>query len=136
MTMDHSATMQRCYDLINEGDIDGFGELLAEGFVEHEELPGLAPTKDGVIELFRAYRAAFPDLHMDAVDIIASGDKTVARATATGTQKGEFMGHASVRQVDRGAAHRHHAIRLRRLGVRALGCPRHAVDAPAARGDS
>jgi steroid delta-isomerase-like uncharacterized protein len=92
MTMDHSATMQRCYDLINEGDIDGFGELLAEGFVEHEELPGLAPTKDGVIELFRAYRAAFPDLHMDAVDIIASGDKTVARATATGTQNGEFMG--------------------------------------------
>jgi steroid delta-isomerase-like uncharacterized protein len=90
--MDNSATMQRAYELINEGDIDGFGELLAEGFVEHEELPGLTPTKAGVMELFRAYRAAFPDLHMDAVDIIASGDKTVARVTASGTQNGEFMG--------------------------------------------
>src|SRR5262245_7644403 len=84
--------MRRTYELINEGDIDGFGELLAEGFVEHESQPELAPTKDGVLELFRNYRAAFPDLHMDAVEIIASGDKTVARVTASGTQDGEFMG--------------------------------------------
>jgi steroid delta-isomerase-like uncharacterized protein len=90
--MDYSATMQRTYDLINEGDIEGFGELLADGFIEHEALPGLTPTKDGVMELFRAYRAAFPDLHMDAVEIIASGDKTVARVKASGTQNGEFMG--------------------------------------------
>lgn len=90
--MDHSETMQRSYDLINDGDIDGFGELLADGFVEHEELPGLAPTKEGVKELFRTYRAAFPDLHMDALEIIASGDKTVARVKASGTQNGEFMG--------------------------------------------
>ena len=91
-TMDHSATTQRAYDLINEGDIEGFGALLADGFVEHEALPGLAPTRDGVMELFRTYRAAFPDLHMDALDIIASGDKTVTRVKASGTQHGEFMG--------------------------------------------
>jgi steroid delta-isomerase-like uncharacterized protein len=90
--MDHSATMQQTYDLINAGDIDGFGELLAEGFIEHEEVPGLAPTKEGVLELFRAYKAAFPDLHMDAEEILASGDKTVARVKASGTQNGEFMG--------------------------------------------
>ena len=38
------------------------------------------------------YRAAFPDLKMDPEDIIASGDKVVARVRATGTQDGEFMG--------------------------------------------
>ena len=90
--MDHSATMRRAYELINDGDIDGFGELLADGFVEHEELPGLAPTKEGVMELFRTYRAAFPDLRMEAADIIASDDKGVARVIASGTQTGEFMG--------------------------------------------
>lgn len=90
--MDHSATMRRTYELISQGDIDGFGDLMADGFIEHEDLPGLTPTKEGVKELFRAYRAAFPDLHMEAVDIIASGDKAVARVRATGTQKGEFMG--------------------------------------------
>ena len=90
--MDHSATMRRSYELINDGDIDGFGELLADGFVEHEELPGLAPTKEGVVELFRTYRAAFPDLRMDVAEIIASDDKAVARVVASGTQTGEFMG--------------------------------------------
>ena len=99
--MDHSATMRRTYDLINAGDLDAFGELLAEGFIEHEELPGLAPTKDGVLELFRGYKAAFPDLRMDAEDVLASGDKAVARVKATGTQTGEFMGMpASGKSVD------------------------------------
>jgi steroid delta-isomerase-like uncharacterized protein len=90
--MDHSATMRRTYDLINAGDIDGFGELIAKDFVEHEEMPGLAPGKAGVLELMRAYRAAFPDMRMEPADVIAGGDKTVARVTVSGTQDGEFMG--------------------------------------------
>ena len=90
--MDNSATQQRLYDLLNAGDIDGFGALLSDDFVEHEETPGLAPTKDGVLEFFRMYRAAFPDLRMDTEDVLASGDKVVARVRATGTHEGEFMG--------------------------------------------
>ena len=90
--MDHVATMRRCYELINAGDIDGFGEFLGEDFVEHEQAPGLAPTKAGVLEFFRMYRAAFPDLHMEPQDVLTSEDKAVARVRATGTQQGEFMG--------------------------------------------
>ena len=90
--MDHEATMRRSYDLINAGDIDGFGELLGDDFVEHEETPGLAPTKDGVLEFFRLYRAAFPDLRFEPEDYIASGDKVVTRARVTGTNSGDFMG--------------------------------------------
>jgi steroid delta-isomerase-like uncharacterized protein len=90
--MDHAATMRRAYDLINAGDIAGFGELVADGFVEHEELPGLEPTKEGVLALFTGYRAAFPDLRMTAEDVIAGGDRAVARVTATGTQTGDWMG--------------------------------------------
>jgi steroid delta-isomerase-like uncharacterized protein len=90
--MDHAATLRRFYDLINAGDVDGFGNLLADDFVDHEEAPGLAPTKGGVIAFFRMYIAAFPDLRMDPEDVVASGDKVVARIRATGTHKGEFMG--------------------------------------------
>ena len=93
--MDHAAAMKRLYDLINAGDIDGFGELLAEDFVEHEELPGLEPSKDGVKELFHMYRAAFPNLRMEAQDVLVSGDKAVARVRATGTHQGEFLGMAA-----------------------------------------
>lgn len=89
--MDHAAAMKRLYDLINAGDIDGFGELLAEDFVEHEEMPGLEPSKEGVKQLFHMYRAAFPDLRMEAQDVLVSGDKAVARVRATGTHQGEFL---------------------------------------------
>lgn len=90
--MDHAATMRRCYELINAGDVDGFGEFLADDFVEHEQAPGLEPTKEGVLEFFRMYRAGFPDLRFDPEDIIASGDKVAVRVRATGTNTGDFMG--------------------------------------------
>ncbi len=90
--MDHAATMRRFYDLINAGDVDGFGELLADDFVEHEETPGLAPTKEGVKDFFKMFIAAFPNLRMDAEDVLVSGDKVVARVRVTGTHEGEFMG--------------------------------------------
>ena len=51
-----SPTIRRFYELINAGEIDAFGELLADDFVEHEETPGLAPTKAGVMDFFRASR--------------------------------------------------------------------------------
>jgi steroid delta-isomerase-like uncharacterized protein len=89
---DYGTTMRSAYELINAGDIDGFGELLAEDFVEHEDLPGLSPTKEGTLEFFRGLLASFPDTRMDVDDLILSGDKGVARVTFTGTHKGEFMG--------------------------------------------
>ena len=90
--MDNAATTRRAYDLISAGDIEGFGALVADDFVEHEETPGLAPTKDGVLQFFRMYKAAFPDLQMTAEEVLVSGDKTITRARATGTHQGEFMG--------------------------------------------
>jgi steroid delta-isomerase-like uncharacterized protein len=90
--MDHAATTRRVYELINAGDIDGFGELMADGMVEHEDLPGFAPDKAGVLAFFRMMVAAFPDMRMTPDDVLVDGDKAVARVTATGTHKGDFMG--------------------------------------------
>ena len=90
--MDHGATVRRLYDLINEGDLDGFAVMLSDDFVEHEETPGFAPTKEGTVEFFRMQLAAFPDLRFHPEDILTSGDKVVARARITGTHQGEMMG--------------------------------------------
>jgi steroid delta-isomerase-like uncharacterized protein len=99
--MDHAATIRHMYELISAHDIDGLGSMLADDLVEHEELPGLTPGKDGVMAFFRMYIAAFPDLRMDAEDVIASGDKAVARGRVTGTHQGEFMGMpATGRRID------------------------------------
>jgi steroid delta-isomerase-like uncharacterized protein len=99
--MDNVATLRRTYELLNAGNIDGFGELLADDFVEHEESPGLEPTKEGVKDFFRMYIAAFPDLRMEPQDVLPSGDKVIARTRGTGTHQGEFMGiPATGRSID------------------------------------
>ncbi len=120
--MDRAATMRRMYELLSAGDIDGFGELVAEDFVEHEETPGLEPTREGVKGLFRMYRTAFPDLRMEAEDVLVSGDKVVARVRATGTHQGEFIGMPAtgksvdvqlidiIRFGDDGLAHEHWGV--------------------------
>jgi steroid delta-isomerase-like uncharacterized protein len=90
--VDHAITMRRAYERINAGDIAGFGQLVADDFVEHDEVPGGPPTKDGTLEFFRSLLVSFPDWRMDVEDLIASDDKTVARVKATATHQGEFMG--------------------------------------------
>ena len=91
--MDHAATMRRTYERISAGDIEGFGDLVAEDFAEHQGGgPGFPPTKEGTLAFFRSLAQSFPDMRMDVEDLIASGDKAVARVVVTGTHKGEFMG--------------------------------------------
>ena len=132
--MDHSATLGHFYDLINKGDVDGFSDLLADDFVEHEVTPGLAPTKEGTKQFFLMYIGAFPDLRFDADDIFSSGDKVVGRVTVTGTNTGDFMGMPAtgksvnvqvidiVRFGDDGLAHEHWGVAdalgmMQQLGV-------------------
>lgn len=90
--MDNTATMRSAYERISAGDIAGFGGLVADDFVEHEEIPGLAATKDGMLEYFGLLLSAFPDMQMDVEDLVAEGDKAVARVRATATHQGDFMG--------------------------------------------
>jgi len=97
----NSDTLRRAFELVSAGDLDGFFDHLADDFVEHETGPGLESTKAGTKQLFAMMKAGFPDLRFDAEDILESGDKVVARARVTGTNKGEFMGiPASGKSID------------------------------------
>ena len=104
--MDNEATLRRIYDSINAGDLEGFGDQLADDYVEHEATPNRDKTKKGSQELLKMMKAGFPDLRFEAEDVIASGDKVVARARVVGTNTGSFMGmpptgrHVEVQAVD------------------------------------
>lgn len=90
--MSHANTMRQFYERVNAGDVDGFAALLADDLIEHEEIEGLPQTKEGVVQFMTMLRAAFPDVRMDAEDIIESDDTAWARVRITGTNEGEFMG--------------------------------------------
>jgi steroid delta-isomerase-like uncharacterized protein len=104
--MDYATTMRGAYERISAGDLSGFGDFVADDFVEHEEIPGLAATKEGALEYFELLLAAFPDLRMDVEDLLVDGDKAVARVRITATHAGEFMGvpptgkHVEIQLID------------------------------------
>ena len=79
-------------DVMSKGDLDLIDELLADDFVEHEEVPGGATGKEGVRQFTQMMRDAFPDLQVDVVAMVSEGDEVWVHAVATGTNPGEFMG--------------------------------------------
>ncbi|GAB4328207.1 MAG: hypothetical protein Kow0074_23990 [Candidatus Zixiibacteriota bacterium] len=78
--------------VINGRDMTRFDDYLSSNFVEHEPLEPFPPTREGVRSFFESMRAAFPDLKVSIEDMVAEGDKVVARQMWRGTHKGEFMG--------------------------------------------
>ncbi|HEX6385062.1 MAG TPA: ester cyclase, partial [Anaerolineae bacterium] len=77
----------------NEGNLGVADELIVADAVEHEEFPGLEGSGPEVAKQFVAIiRSAFPDVRVQTQDMIAEGDKVVARVTLTGTHRGEFLG--------------------------------------------
>jgi steroid delta-isomerase-like uncharacterized protein len=79
-------------EVLSKKNLAVVDELIASDFTEHV---GGQPKRVGV-EGFKAARirrnAAFPDWTVTVDDIIAEGDKVVARATGRGTHLGEYMG--------------------------------------------
>lgn len=86
--------LQSLYDSMGSGgDIDTLIDTyFAEDFVEHETIPGMGNTRETPRQMFKMTQAAFPDFRVTVHDMIQEGDKVVARATFSGTHKGDFMG--------------------------------------------
>lgn len=95
MSEENKAIVRRLYEAINSGDYPAIEGVISDAFVDHEELPGFAPTKEGTLQFFKALRESFPDARMNVDDMIAEGEKVSVRATMTGTHRGEFMGIAA-----------------------------------------
>ncbi|GAA3701656.1 ester cyclase [Arthrobacter ginkgonis] len=82
-------------EVLAGGNFDLIDELVAEGFVDHESLPGQPPGKEGVRFFADTMRAAFPDLSVKSIDpALAEGDLEAVRTVLTGTHQGELMGVA------------------------------------------
>lgn len=79
----NKAVVRRLIDeVMNAGRMDAIAELYS---------PALAPKAERWIAPFRA---SFPDMRMEIVDLIAEGDKVVGRFRCSGTHLGEWLGHA------------------------------------------
>jgi steroid delta-isomerase-like uncharacterized protein len=79
-------------EVLNQGSIDSAGEFFWEDMVEQVPLPGQGPGLEGLKDVLRGMRAAFPDMHWSVEEQIAEGDKVMTRFEWTGTHRGAFLG--------------------------------------------
>ena len=101
MTQDNSAIVRRFVDeVINQGKMGSAEEFVWEDVVEQVPLPGQGPGLEGLKDVLRGMRSAFPDIEFSIKEQVCEGDKVVSRFEWTGTHKAEFMGvPATGRQV-------------------------------------
>ena len=88
---ENKAIMARVYEQgFSQGDVDLIDELMADDFVEHEELPPGVPTGKGAARaLVSMMHSAFPDFHVTVEEMLEDGDKVITRARFSGTHEGD-----------------------------------------------
>ena len=89
---ENKTIMRRIFEVFNTGNLAVADEVIAADVVDHQAPPGVAPGRAGFKQLITMFRTAFPDIQMTIEEIIAEGDRVVARSTMRGTHRGEFMG--------------------------------------------
>jgi len=86
---------------VDRGNLDVVDTCYAPGYVDRtpSAIRGLAPGRDGVRKAFALFHQAFPDTRHTIEDLVAEGDRVVARISARGTHTGELFGHAATGRV-------------------------------------
>jgi steroid delta-isomerase-like uncharacterized protein len=85
--------VRRYQEAHNANDLDALSEIVAGDLITHNQMPGVPPGIEGGKMVHQIAVASFPDFHAAIEDLIAEGDKVVARMTFTGTHTGApFLG--------------------------------------------
>lgn len=97
MSEENKAILQRWFEEIwNQGNAQAIDELATADLVIHgltnnsgEPVTNVAEFK----EFHKGLRNAFQNINVTTEDVIAEGDKVVARCRVTGSQTGELLGN-------------------------------------------
>ncbi|AOR30067.1 ester cyclase [Streptomyces fodineus] len=94
----NKVTLARFHDAVNSGDPEVISktidELAAPDMLFHAPVPMGMTGAQALKQVWTVLLHAFPDIHVAVDDVIAEGNKVVARNTVTGTHRGEFRGLA------------------------------------------
>jgi steroid delta-isomerase-like uncharacterized protein len=79
-------------EIWNQRRLDVADELVAPSYHSHFPVPGQPSGIAGFKYAVQFLHSSFPDLTIAIDDLIAEGDRVVARLTARGTHQGAFRG--------------------------------------------
>jgi steroid delta-isomerase-like uncharacterized protein len=93
MTEGNKDLIRRMEDAIfNQRNLDAIDEFFSPNYILRTAPEGTPRGLDGVRGAMAAYLAGFSDLRVAIDELIAEGDKVVARLTYSGTHDGELFG--------------------------------------------
>lgn len=92
-TEDNKTLVRRFYDEVyNKQNLAVIDELIDPHFMSRTLEAGGIPTREGYKHFITGFLHTFPDVRASVEDVIAEGDKVVARWVVRGTHRGEFRG--------------------------------------------
>ena len=92
MSEQNKAVFDKLMSALNAKDMATMESIIADGFVDNDAMPGMAPGKESMIDMMRIFVGAFPALNVVVDHWVAEGDLVAGVMTTEGTQTGEFMG--------------------------------------------
>ena len=66
--------------------------IVAPDYIDHEVVPNLPPTRDGLKQKYELLRSGCPDLRFVVADLMSVGDRVAVRLTVHGTHSRPFLG--------------------------------------------
>jgi steroid delta-isomerase-like uncharacterized protein len=90
----------------NKGNVNLLDSLLTKDYINHTPSVPTIPGPNGLKPIIVAIRKAFPDLHFDIKEVIATEEYITIRTVMTGTQKDTLFGilptgkHIEVNQIN------------------------------------
>jgi predicted ester cyclase len=90
-TKSNKALIRRYFKAIDAGDVSVLDEYVSPAFIDHSPSPGESSDLEGLKRSFLASKIATPGYH-HVDDLVAEGDKVVARVTGYGTHEGTYRG--------------------------------------------
>jgi steroid delta-isomerase-like uncharacterized protein len=84
--------VRRYQEACNNEDYEALAEVVAADVHTPNIARGMPPGLEGAIAVHKKTMIGMPDYYTAIEDLIAEGDKVVARVTMTGTHTGDFWG--------------------------------------------
>lgn len=93
MSEQNKAAVRRWFDEgFNKQNLDEFDHYFSPNLVNHELPPTMPQGREGTKVFASMFFTAYPNIQLTLEDLVAEGDKIVARWSARGTHNGDLMG--------------------------------------------
>jgi steroid delta-isomerase-like uncharacterized protein len=98
---ENKAIVRRYQEYYNTNNLNGLDEVIAFDVLMPKIMPNMPSGLEGAKAVHEKTLIGMPDFKTEVQDLIAEGDKVVARVIMTGTHTGDFWGiPATGRQVE------------------------------------